>query len=116
MKKILSIIFLLLFILLTGCGNQKQEQKNIDKSSEKNVVVLAAYRHLAPGNKDGLYCSRVLGVWEPLITKDADNRPAPCLAQSWEMRDGGKEWIFHLRQDVYFHNGTKFTADSVDDV
>ena len=42
MKKILSIIFLLLFILLTGCGNQKQEQKNIDKSSEKNVVVLAA--------------------------------------------------------------------------
>lgn len=113
MKKILSIIFLLLFILLTGCGNQKQEQKNIDKSSEKNVVVLAAYRHLAPGNKDGLYCSRVLGVWEPLITKDADNRPAPCLAQSWEMRDGGKEWIFHLRQDVYFHNGTKFTADSV---
>lgn len=113
MKKFLSIIFLLLFILLTGCGNQKQEQKHIDKSSEKNVVVLAAYRHLAPGNKDGLYCSRVLGVWEPLITKDADNRPAPCLAQSWEMRDGGKEWIFHLRQDVYFHNGTKFTADSV---
>ena len=80
MKKILSIIFLLLFILLTGCGSQKQEQKNIDKSSEKNVVVLAAYRHLAPGNKDGLYCSRVLGVWEPLITKDAYNRPAPCLA------------------------------------
>lgn len=113
MKKILSIIFLLLFILLTGCGNQKQEQKNIDKSSDTNVVVLAAYRHLAPGNKDGLYCSRVLGVWEPLVTKDADNRPAPCLAQSWKMRDGGKEWIFHLRRDVYFHNGTKFTADSV---
>ncbi|WP_444345100.1 ABC transporter substrate-binding protein [Phascolarctobacterium succinatutens] len=78
-----------------------------------NVVILAAYRHLAPGNKDGLYCSRVLGVWEPLVTKDADNRPAPCLAQSWEMRDGGKEWIFHLRENVYFHNGSRFTADSV---
>lgn len=72
MKKILSIVFLLLFILLTGCGNHEQEQKNIYKSSNMNVVILAAYRHLAPGNKDGLYCSRVLGVWEPLVTKDAD--------------------------------------------
>ena len=95
MKKFLSLILLLVTIFTIGCGRQ-EEQKN-----------------LAPGNKDGLYCSRILDVWEPLITKDDDNKPAPCLATSWEMHDGGKEWIFHLRQDVYFHNGTKFNADSV---
>ena len=112
MKNILSLILLVVTIFTIGCGRQEEQKINSEKH-DKNTVVLAAYRHLAPGNKDGLYCSRILDVWEPLITKDDDNKPAPCLAINWEMRDGGKEWIFHLRQDVYFHNGTKFNADSV---
>ena len=112
MKNFLSFILLLVMIFTIGCGRQEEQKNNIEKHA-KNTVVLAAYRHLAPGNKDGLYCSRILYVWEPLITKDDDNKPAPCLAESWEMKNGGREWIFHLRQDVYFHNGTKFNADSV---
>lgn len=112
MKKLFLMMLLFITALSAGCGKQGQLQSNIEKH-EKDTVVLAAYRHLAPGNKDGLYCSRILYVWEPLITKDDNNRPAPCLARSWEMRDGGKEWIFYLRQGVYFHNGTKFNADSV---
>lgn len=112
MKKLFLMMLLLITVLAAGCGKQGQLQSNIEKH-DKDTVVLAAYRHLAPGNKDGLYCSRILYVWEPLITKDDNNRPAPCLAQSWEMRDGGREWIFYLRQNVYFHNGTKFNSDSV---
>lgn len=111
-KIIISLLLLLCSLVNFGCGGQKEKQNHI-KERDSKTVVLAAYRHLAPGNKDAMYCSRILGVWEPLITKDAQNRPAPCLAQSWEMKNGGKEWIFHLRRDVYFHNGTKFTADSV---
>lgn len=112
MTKIFSLILLMVTIFTIGCGRQEEQKINIEKH-DKNTAVLAAYRHLAPGKKDGLYCSRILYVWEPLITKDDNNRPTPCLAQSWEMRDGGKEWIFHLRQNVYFHNGTKFNADTV---
>ena len=108
----MSLLLLIMALVCFGCGSQKEAQLNID-TKDKNIVTLAAYRHLAPGNKDGLYCSRILGVWEPLITKDDDNKPAPCLAKSWKMLDGGKTWIFHLRDDVYFHNGTKFNADSV---
>ena len=60
------------------------------------------------------YCSSSLGVWEPLITKDKDNKPAPCLAQSWEMQDNGKDLDFSsASKHVLFHNGTKFNADSV---
>lgn len=29
------------------------------------------------------------------------------------MKDGGKEWIFHLRRGVQFHNGSPFNADAV---
>ncbi|MBK8050944.1 MAG: hypothetical protein IPK16_29920 [Anaerolineales bacterium] len=37
----------------------------------------------------------------------------PLLAESWETPDGGKTWIFKLRQDVKWHDGEPFTADDV---
>ncbi len=112
LKIIAGLLALLCCFVCFGCGGGQQTQNTIEERY-KNAVVLAAYRHLAPGNKDAVYCSRILGVWEPLVTKDSRNRPAPCLAQSWEMKRSGREWIFHLRRDVYFHNGKKFTADAV---
>jgi len=36
----------------------------------------------------------------------------PNLAKSWET-DDGLTWIFNLREDVYFSDGEKFTADDV---
>ena len=64
-------------LLLGGCGVQQtasEQEKNI--TAENNAVVLAAGRNLAPGEKDGYYCSKILGVWEPLITKTACPNPA----------------------------------------
>ncbi len=37
----------------------------------------------------------------------------PLLAQSWDVQDDGKTWIFHLRDDVKFNDGQPFTADDV---
>lgn len=113
--KLFKLITILLgvLLLLCGCSKEQKETKPLVLNRPKEVVVLAAARHLAPGNKDGLYCSSLLGVWEPLITRGQDGTPAPGLASSWEMKDQGREWIFHLRQDVAFHNGTKFDADAV---
>ncbi|MCM8823975.1 MAG: ABC transporter substrate-binding protein [Candidatus Omnitrophica bacterium] len=36
----------------------------------------------------------------------------PNLAKSWQTHNG-KEWIFYLRDDVYWNDGKKFTADDV---
>ncbi len=36
----------------------------------------------------------------------------PNLAKKWETKNN-KEWIFYLRDDVYFSDGVKFTADDV---
>lgn len=108
----MSFFLLLMLLLCVGCAKQEESQNHIDNKN-KNIVTLAAYRHLAPGNKDAYYCSKILGVWEPLITRDEAGLPEPCLAESWEMRDDGKVWIFRLRRNVYFQNGTRFNADSV---
>lgn len=37
----------------------------------------------------------------------------PELAKSWEIQDGGKTLIFHLREDATFHDGSPVTADDV---
>ncbi|MFN8485223.1 MAG: ABC transporter substrate-binding protein [Anaerolineae bacterium] len=37
----------------------------------------------------------------------------PLLAESWTMENDGKAFVFKLRQNVKWHDGTPFTADDV---
>lgn len=37
----------------------------------------------------------------------------PMLAESWDMEAEGKAFVFHLRKDVKWQDGTPFTADDV---
>src|SRR5712691_10672149 len=58
-------------------------------------------------------------LYEPLIAWDLtrSDRPAPLvpgLAESWEVRkDQPTKWVFKLRRNVKFHDGSAFTADAV---
>lgn len=38
----------------------------------------------------------------------------PHLAEAWEINEDASEFTFHLRDDVTFHNGAEFTAESVE--
>lgn len=35
------------------------------------------------------------------------------LAESWEVGPNGRDWTFHLKQGIPFHNGDEFTAQDV---
>src|SRR4051794_15129671 len=37
----------------------------------------------------------------------------PELATSWKIENGGKTIVFHLRQGIYFSDGTPFSAEDV---
>ncbi len=37
----------------------------------------------------------------------------PAIAESWEVMEDGKTWIFHIRKGVKFSNGDPLTADDV---
>ncbi len=73
----------------------------------------------APNN--GFEGMRFLGfpIFEGLVLWDLSptGKPAvlrPGLATSWEQAPGdNKTWIFHLRPNVKFHDGTPFNADAV---
>ena len=37
----------------------------------------------------------------------------PCLAESWTITNNGRDYIFKLRRNVKFHDGTPFNAEAV---
>ena len=137
-KRILALLLALACVLgMTACGGQntdteaenaaEETTEATDSAAEESdgaeetaeavdpdaEIVLAGYRNLAPGEKDGYYCSKILYVWEPLVTQDENAAPVPCLAESWEMSENGTQWTFYLRQGVKFHDGSDFNADAV---
>jgi ABC-type transport system substrate-binding protein len=48
-----------------------------------------------------------------LITLGPNYETVPDLAKSWEIIDQGKEYIFHLHENVTFHDGTDCDAEAV---
>jgi len=51
-------------------------------------------------------------VYDRLVYFLGDGEYGPMLAKSWETTDW-QNFTFHLRDDVYFHNGEHFTAQDV---
>ncbi|MEX2465841.1 MAG: ABC transporter substrate-binding protein [Gemmatimonadota bacterium] len=49
----------------------------------------------------------------PLINYDEDIVPQPYLAESWEVSEDGTELTFHVRQDVFWHDGEQTDAHDV---
>lgn len=51
--------------------------------------------------------SRILSlVADNLVTVDAEDRPHPALALSWQSDSAGRHWQFTIRHGVKFHDGT----------
>lgn len=45
-------------------------------------------------------------VYEGLVGMQ-NGKAVPKLAESWEITDDGKNYIFHLRKDVFFQMGNR---------
>ncbi|MGH8056677.1 MAG: ABC transporter substrate-binding protein, partial [Candidatus Entotheonellia bacterium] len=52
-------------------------------------------------------------LFSTLVTIDENLEVVPDLARSWEVKDGGKTYIFHLHPGVKFHDGTECDAAAV---
>jgi len=52
-------------------------------------------------------------VFETLVQLDANGRPQPLLADSWQSEPGFQRWRFQLRGSVSFHDGTPLNSGVV---
>jgi len=52
-------------------------------------------------------------VYDTLVVQDHDGQFHPHLARTWQVSQDGREYLFTLRTDVTFHDGTPFNAQAV---
>ncbi len=52
-------------------------------------------------------------IFNGLVRYDGDLNLVGDLAENWEVKEGGKVVIFHLRKGVKWQDGYPFTADDV---
>jgi len=127
-KKIIAMSLSLL-ILLAGCGGGKGTTTNDTANGTAATGAAEPQRALKDTltiavneTVDQLDCGNVKlntahkvcrALYDPLVyPADESGEYKPCLAKSWEQKDD-TTLIFHLRDDVVFHNGEKMTAEDV---
>lgn len=92
-------------LLATSCGR--------DARRELHVVWPNDVESLDPNAEFEFTADTLaMNVFEPLVRYDRQMAFAPCLATSWEVREGSV-LRFHLRDRVLFQDGTTLTADDV---
>lgn len=52
-------------------------------------------------------------IFSGLVRLGADAMPEPDLAESWDILDDGRRYVFHLRRGLLWHDGEPLTADDV---
>ena len=131
--KVLSLVLVLVLAgsILAGCGNSNstpasgaastggsQGTQGSQAKDSLNVVTYADpigvfplhVDYSADKTRDGVFFQQ---VYDTLFRLDAEGNPEPWLATEYEVSEDGLDWTFTLRDDVYFHNGEKMTAEVV---
>ncbi|MFJ8495359.1 ABC transporter substrate-binding protein [Streptomyces sp. NPDC094038] len=107
---------LLLTPLLAGCFSSSGDESSSDSGSgdSRRLRVALAFppaENYSPYGQDAIDLSR-LGVVEGLTRLDANGTAVPALAESWSSEQGGRSWVFTLR-DAKFQDGSEVTAKAV---
>jgi ABC-type transport system substrate-binding protein len=104
----IAIVASLLVLLPIGWAQQPKPGGTLRVAYESDVAGLDP--HLSPG----IQAWHVVGnLFNSLLTIDAELNYVPDLAESWEILEDGKVYVFHLRQRVKFHDGSDFDAEVV---
>lgn len=114
-------------ISLIGCGGTAQEdgtqtsKSSAQADSENTVKSEVHYAFSAQPPTLDLHTTSTTvaytigrgGIYETLVTLDEDYNYTCELAESVDISEDYKDYTFHLRKGVKFHNGKEMTADDV---
>lgn len=106
-RKLLLIGWLLAAgIAVAGCGRQQSSGRQVFFYNESNGIATL----------DPVYAKSQSVMWavhqlyNTLVEVDSGLNIVPSLAKSWDISADGRQYTFHLRNDVFFQNDAAFAA------
>lgn len=119
-SKVLCIILAVVMMGLTGCGGEKQTTPAPDGDVQAEATTLRGTATVTPETMDPAKGSGendefiFVNVYETLVVPKAEDGSAqPWLATDWEASEDGLSWVFNLKDNVVFSDGTPLTANDV---
>ena len=113
LKRMTALILILVMVLsLAACGGG-------DKDNEaKDTLVFgsswADATSLDPaldGSSKSMYI--ICQLYDPLFYYDDEDGIIPAIAESYEISEDGMEYTIKIRDNAYFHDGSKIMASDV---
>ena len=114
-----------LALLLSGCGTDDRTRTGSEPVEEipaaeryGGTLVLGATADIADISpltwnfQNALYMQQFV-LFIPLIAYNEEFEPIPRLARSWEVNEDTTAIAFYLRDDIFWHDGAKTTAEDV---
>lgn len=109
--KLIILLGLVLMVSSLGLGSRIPQDTLVVGVNTGIFITLdpAAVYEVVPGKYvDAMYAKLV-----KLVAEEGTIRPAPDLAESWEISEDGLTYTFSIRKDARFSNGDPVTADDV---
>ena len=115
-----SITVLLVFSMLLTLSCRQVHKKNENVFRYNETTGIATLDPAFAKNQSIIW--PVHQLFNTLIETDNELNMVPSLAKSWDVSEDRKTYVFHLRNDVFFHNhsafkngrGRKMTAHDVE--
>lgn len=110
-------LFLVPALLLTACQPREPSSPALavgGRGGELRVLIPGDPQSFDP-NDLGDEMAQILGpsLFSTLLSLDTEGRLLPDLAASWEVADGGRTYVFHLRKGVFWHDGRPLSSGDV---
>ncbi|AYK08714.1 ABC transporter substrate-binding protein [Brevibacillus laterosporus] len=113
-KKFGIVISMLAAISLVGCSSNNHDASKKDEKATVNIAISneSNAQKLDATSYDA-YLALYGAVYEPLVEYGEKGAFKPGLAESWEISEDGKKYVFHLKKDVKFSDGSDVNAEAV---
>ncbi len=114
-KPVLILLGILTVALLLGCAQQPPKPTTPTAKEVITIGVTDKITELDPANAYDFYTWEVMNnIMGGLMRyKPGTTELEPYLAESYEVKENGTVYIFHLRKDLKFADGTPCTAHDV---
>ncbi len=100
------LLLMPVFLFAGGAAEDTSDQKSLRIATQVPGLITM-------GSWDGQAFALNSSIYEYLVEINTETGELePVLATAWETEDG-KTWIFHLRENVTFHDGSSFDAEDM---